>query len=164
MSRREPWSRATTAGAPSATPRRHGAEERFYVGRRAGRPEVYIVTLRDVEPLRPPTKSGDAAFAWGSDARHAGADLAFAILAHATGRQPPERVCDRFCAEVVMSLPSAGFVVGCDDIARWLTAKRLAPETWRRAPGRGVRRRLGDALATLATAFSREPSGVGPWF
>jgi hypothetical protein len=27
-----------------------------------------------------------------------------------------------------------------------------------------VRRRLGDALATLATAFAREPSGVGPWF
>ena len=161
MSRRAPRFRATTAGAPAATPRHRVAQEHFYVGRRAGRPEVYIVTRRDVEPLRPPTKRGDATFAWGSDARHAGADLAFAILSHATGRQPPERVCDQFCAEVVTSLPDAGFVVGCDDIDLWLAAQHRAPETWRRAPGRGVRRRLADALAA---SFSREPSGLGPWF
>ena len=163
MSRREPRSRATTAGAPAATPRRRAAQERFYVGRRAERPEVFIVTLRGVEPLRPPAERGDDAFAWGSDARQAGADLAFAVLSHATGRQPPEWVCDEFCAEVVTSLPDAGFAVGRDDIDLWLAAKRRGPETWRRAPGRGVRRRLADALAALAAAFPREPSGVGPW-
>ncbi|HET6690350.1 MAG TPA: DUF6166 domain-containing protein [Miltoncostaeaceae bacterium] len=164
MNPREPRPRATTTGGPAATPRRRGAQERFYVGRRADRPEVYIVSLCDVEPLRPPTERLDAAFAWGADAQHAGAELAFAILSHATGREPPEPVCEEFCAEVVASLPDAGFVIGCDDVALWLAAERRAPETWRRAPGRGVRRRLADALAALVASLNREPSGVGPWF
>lgn len=163
MSPREPRARPTSAGTTAATPRRRGAQKRFYVGRRAERPEVYVVTSRDVEPLRPRANRGDAAFTWGSDSRHAGAELAFAILSHTTGREPPERVCDQFCTEVVTSLPDAGFVVGGDDIALWLAAEQRYPETWRRAPGRGVRRRLGDALVALASC-SRESSGVGFWF
>jgi hypothetical protein len=163
MSRREPRFRATIAAATAASPRRRGAQNRFYVGRRAERCEVYIVTPRDVEPLRPPAGRSNAGFAWGFDAQHAGAELAFAILSHTTGREPPERLCDRFRAEVVASLPDAGFVVGCDDIALWLATEQRRPETWRRAPGRGVPRRLADALAALAAPFTRESSGVGPW-
>ena len=139
-----------------ATPRRPGAQQRFYVGRRAERAEVYVVTRRDVERLRPPGERRDAGFAWGAELERGGPELALAILRHTTGREPPEPVCDLFWAEVVASLPQAGFVLGCDDIALWLAAEQRDPAIWRRART-GLRRRLAGALAAIAASFRPQP-------
>jgi hypothetical protein len=122
---------------------------------------VYVVTRRDVERLRPAVERGDAGFAWGADVDRGGARLALAILRHATGREPPEPVCDLFWVEVVSSLPRAGFVLGCDDIALWLAAEQHDPEIWRRATTGGLRRRLAGVLAVISASFRRQPSGAG---
>ena len=152
MSRRQPHFRTTT-GAAGATPRRPGAQERFYVGRRAGGAEVYVVTRRDVERLRPAGERSAAVFAWGADVERGGAELALAMLRHATGREPPEPVSDQFWVEVVASLPHAGFVLGCDDIALWLAAEQRDPELWRRVRAGGMRRRLARVLAAISARF-----------
>ena len=93
-------------------------DKRFYVGRRAGRTEVYVVTPCDVEPLRPRVHRSDAAFAWGSDADPGGIELAFAILCRAGRGKPRDRVCTQFHDEVIAALPHAGFVLDGDDVAR----------------------------------------------
>ena len=142
-----------------ATPRRPGAQQRFYVGRRAEGAEVYVVTRRDVKRLRPAGGRSGAGFAWGAAVERGGAELASAVLRHTTGREPPEPVCDLFWVEVVASLPQAGFVLGCDDVALWLAAEQRDPEIWPRART-GLRRRLAGVLAAIAASFTRQPSGA----
>jgi hypothetical protein len=135
---------------------RRGAQERFYVGRRAEGTEVYVVTRRDVERLRPAGERSAAVFAWGADVERGGAELAWAMLRHATGREPPEPVSDKFWVEVVASLPHAGFVLGGDDIALWLAAEQGHPELWRRVKAGGMRRRLAGVLAAISASFRRQ--------
>jgi hypothetical protein len=85
-----------------------------------------------------------------------------AILRHTTGREPPEPVSDLFWVEVVASLPHAGFVLGCDDIALWLAAEQRDPELWRRATTGGLRGRLAGVLAAISASFRRQqPSRAG---
>lgn len=147
---------------PTTRRRRSNAQERFYVGRRAKRTEVYAVTLHDVERLRPIGGCHDAAaFDWGPAAGRGGAELAAVVLRHTTGRRPPEPACAQFHAEVVAALPAAGFVVGCDDVALWLAAAEHDPRTWRRAKRRTRRRRLANALATLGSSFATHPGAGG---
>jgi hypothetical protein len=130
---------------------RRRAQERFYVGRRAEAAEVYVVTRHDVERLRPA-----GVFAWGAEVERGGAELALAILRHATGREPPEPVSDQFWVEVVASLPHAGFVLGCDDIALWLAAEQRDSERWRRVKSGRMRRRLAAVLAAISPSLTRK--------
>ncbi|HET9102559.1 MAG TPA: DUF6166 domain-containing protein [Solirubrobacteraceae bacterium] len=102
-----------------ARPGSRGALERYYVGRRPHDTEVYVVTGSAVDRLEHPGYRSDADFDWGS-ATPGALELAFAMLAHATGRRPPEQVCRIFQAEVVAGLDRAGFVLGDGDIALWL--------------------------------------------
>lgn len=146
--------RGMIAGVPAATRRRLGAQERFYVGRRPEQTEVFVVTLRNVERLRPRAHRRDAAFEWGSAADPSSAELAFAILCHTTRREPPERVCAQFHVDVVASLPHAGFVLGCDDVALWLAAEQRDAETWRPAT-RPRRRRVKAVLSHLGAGLTR---------
>lgn len=141
MSWRAHRGRAAIAGALAAKPRRSRGQEHFYVGRRPGRTEVYVVSLQDVERLSPRADCDEDAFEWGSDAEPAALELAFAILCDSTRREPPQRVCAQFHAEVVADLPYAGFVVGCDDIALWLAAERRDVQAWRPS---SRRRRAGQ--------------------
>lgn len=124
--------------------RRSRRSERYYVGRRARDPEVYIVTSTDVEPLEHPGYESSAAFDWG-DLTAGALELAFAILAHTTGSRPPPPVCQTFWAEVVARLDRAGFVLGDGDVALWLlTAFCDGGDPYGAAPpdgSRGVRSR-----------------------
>jgi hypothetical protein len=122
---------------------RRGAQDRFYVGRRAEQAEVYVVTRRDVERLPGLEVRSSAESAWGSAAGLRGRELAVAVLRHTTG------------------LPDAGFVIGCDDVALWLAAHERDPQTWRRAAGPFLRRRLTSVLAGLGTAFTGSSSAAG---
>jgi hypothetical protein len=121
--------------------RRSDAGERFYVGRRSARTEVYLVTRRDAEPLRHPV-GDDFSFEWGRDAGPGGIELARAILRDATRCDPPDQVCAQFHAEVIASLPHAGFVLSCDDVALCLALGLHEPATWRFSPVSGGRRRI----------------------
>jgi hypothetical protein len=123
------------------------AGERFYVGRRSVRTEVYVVTRRDVEPLRHPLRDDDAAFGWSRDPGPGGMDLASAILRDATGWEPRESVCARFHAEVIASLPHAGFVLSRDDVVLCLAAELHDSAARRSSPAPGVRRRIAGLLA-----------------
>jgi hypothetical protein len=130
--------------------RRHcGAGERFYVGRRSARTEVYVVTRRDVEPLRHALRDDDAAFEWSRDRGAGGMDLASAILRDATGCEPLESVCARFHAEVIASLPHAGFVLSRDDVVLCLAAELHDAATRRFSPAQGGRRRIAGLLARV---------------
>jgi len=109
---------------PRATPAparrgRAGAPERYYVGRRPERTEVYVVSRAELEPLAHLSYQGDAAFDWGCLTDGA-LELAFAMLVHSTESRPPDLVCQAFCGEVVASLDRASFVLGHGDIALWL--------------------------------------------
>jgi hypothetical protein len=162
MSRRTARDRASDADPPAVGRRRRsGAQERFYVGRRAERAEVYVVTLRDVDRLRPPSGHGYTAFDWGPAAERRGAELAAFVLGHTTGRRAPEPACAQFDLEVVAALPDAGFVIGCDDVALWLTAAGHDPAKWRHAESRGLRHLLAGALATLGSSFAAHPGAGG---
>ena len=80
---------------------------------------MYVVAGTDVDRLEHPDYRGDSAFDWGG--LTAGSlELAFAMLAHATGSRPPDPICVIFQAEVVACLDRAGFVLGGGDIALWL--------------------------------------------
>jgi hypothetical protein len=125
--------RSTTFGTPAAAaPPRARVPKRFYVGRRSETAEAYVVTSRKVERLRPRAHCADAAFDWASDAGPGAIELAFAILRDATRRRPPEPACVQFQADVLASVPWAGFVLGCDDVARWLAGESRGTRTWRR--------------------------------
>jgi hypothetical protein len=127
-----------------------GAQGRFYVGRRSARTEVYVVTLCDVEHLRPRMRGPE--FSWGPAAAPGGAELAFAILGDVTRREPSEQLCARFELDVLASLPRAGFVLGRDDVVLWLAVEQrdagTEPPAARRAGGR-----LEDALARAVRRF-----------
>ncbi len=99
--------------------RRSRHPERYYVGRRSGATEVYIVSRTGFEPLSHPSYKSSAAFDWGFVS--AGAlELSFALLGDTTGSGPTELVCRAFCAEVVARLEHASFVLTAGDIAVWL--------------------------------------------
>lgn len=73
---------------PRATPAparrgRAGAPERYYVGRRPERTEVYVVSRAELEPLAHLSYQGDAASDWGCLTDGA-LELAFAMLVHST--------------------------------------------------------------------------------
>lgn len=107
---------------PAPAPARCGradAPERYYVGRRPDRTEVYVVSRTELEPLAHLHYQSDAAFDWGCLTEGA-LELAFAMLAHSTESRPPDLVCQALCGEVVACLDRAGFVLSCGDISLWL--------------------------------------------
>jgi hypothetical protein len=126
------------------------AGERFYVGRRSGRTEVYVVTRRDVEPLPHAMRDEDAAFGWSRDPGPGGMELASAILRDATGWEPLESVCARFHADVIASLPHAGFVLSRDDVVLCLAADLHDATTRRSSLAAGGRRRIAGLLPALS--------------
>ena len=130
------------------------SRRQFYVGRRTGRAEVYVVTRSDVEPLRPGAHRSDAAFAWGPNADPRNIDLALAMLCHA-GRPKP-RDCARFQDEVLAALPHGGFVLDADDVALWLAAKQRGPEA-RQPATRAGPGRVDDLLGLLCAGIARRP-------
>ena len=91
---------------------------RIYVGRvEGGVPTVYAVGAVSAEPLESP---GGAPFAWGAGAG-AGADrLAHAILTDASGSEPSEDVCRRFCEQILTRLPTDGFALQRETVNAWL--------------------------------------------
>lgn len=95
------------------------ASERYYVGRRSHDTEVYVVAGTNVGRLARPGYRSDSAFDWGG-VTAGSLELAFALLAHATERRPPDPICLIFQAGVVARLDRAGFVLGDGDIALWL--------------------------------------------
>ena len=129
----------------------HHAGERYYVGRRPRETEVYVVTGTDVEALEHLSYQSSTCFDWG-DRTPGALELAFAVLAHSTGRRPPKPICETFRADVIADLRRAGFVLGDGDIALWLlTAFRDVdlrdPSEATRATGvRRAARRLGSRL------------------
>jgi hypothetical protein len=77
------------------------------------------------------------------------------MLRDATRRAPPEHVYAQFHGEVVASLPHAGFVLSCDDIALWLAAGQQDPDSWRPARSPEGRRRAEKVLALLGAGLGR---------
>ncbi len=107
-------------GMPAAARlRRANAPQRYYVGRRAERTEVHVVSRTELEPLAHLSYRRDAAFDWGRLTKGA-LELAFAMLVRSTESRPPEVVCRAFCREVVACLDRAGFILSHGDIALWL--------------------------------------------
>lgn len=137
--------------APSPA-RPDGAErsERYYVGRRQRRTEVFVVTANEVDRLPHHRYRSAAAFDWGD--RTAGAlELAFALLTLATDSRPPDQVCRAFSDQVVARLDRAGFVLGDGDIALWLlTALHGSDPAGGAGPDRS-RSGLRGAVARLRT-------------
>lgn len=78
-----------------------------------------MVSGTDVEPLEHLSYQSGAPFDWG-ELTPGALELAFAMLAHTTGRRPPEPICQIFRADVLAYLHRAGFVLGDGDIALWL--------------------------------------------
>lgn len=123
---------------PLAAPARRSAPtapERYYVGRRPAQTEVYVVDRSAPEPLAHLGYRSEAAFDWGG-ATEGALELAFAMLAHATRSRATDLVCEAFCAEVVVRLDRAGFVLSHGDIALWLltafgNASAVEPATGR---------------------------------
>jgi hypothetical protein len=116
MTSRPLVARATPAPARQAC---SNPPERYYVGRRQDRSEVYVVSRTELEPLAHLSYRSDTAFDWGCLTEGA-LELAFAILAHTTESRPTDLVCQAFCGEVVACLDPAGFVLSRADIALWL--------------------------------------------
>ncbi len=106
---------APGARGPRNLPRR----ERYYVGRRSGGAEVYVVSRVGIEPLEHHGYRGSAPFDWGAPSPGA-LELAFAMLAHGTESRPPDLICSTFWSEVVATLDRAGFVLCHGDLALWL--------------------------------------------
>ncbi|MGH2886237.1 MAG: DUF6166 domain-containing protein [Solirubrobacteraceae bacterium] len=107
---------------PTPAPTRHErakAPERYYVGRRRERTEVYVVSGTELKPLAHLSYQSDATFDWGRLTEGA-SELAFAMLVHSTESRPPDLICQAFCREVVACLDPAGFVLSRGDIALWL--------------------------------------------
>jgi hypothetical protein len=111
------------------------------------RTEVYVVTRSDVEPLRHALRDDDAAFGWSRDPGPGGMGLASAILRDATGWEPLESVCAQFHAEVIASLPHAGFVLSREDVVLCLAAGFHNTSSGRSSPAPGGRRRIAGLLA-----------------
>ncbi len=114
------------------------AQACFYVGRRTDATEVYVVTPGDVERLRHLRYRSESPFEWSPSTDAGGVELAFAILSHVTGRRSPDSVCTQFRAEVVAALPPDGFVIGGDDIRRWLAAECRDAKSWPSVVSRGT--------------------------
>ncbi|HET6867206.1 MAG TPA: DUF6166 domain-containing protein [Solirubrobacteraceae bacterium] len=100
-------------------PRDLRRQERYYVGRRSGGAEVYVVSRVGIEPLEHHGYRGSAPFDWGATSPGA-LELAFAMLAHGTESRPPDLICSTFWSEVVACLDRAGFVLCHGDLALWL--------------------------------------------
>lgn len=103
--------------------------ERFYVGRRADAPAVYVVTREQVEPLAHVHHGSSAPFDWGTIAPGA-LELAAALLSDVSGRRPPHFACLEFCSEVVRCLLPGGFILSADDVDALLEVSFLTPEMW----------------------------------
>ena len=93
--------------------------EHYYVGRRSGGTEVYVVSRAGVEPLAHHGRRSSAPFDWGAPSPGA-LELAFAMLAHGTESTPPDLICVTFWTEVVACFDRSGFVLGYGDLALWL--------------------------------------------
>ena len=100
-------------------PRALRRPEHYYVGRRSGAAEVYVVSRGGIEPLEHHGYRGSAPFDWGAPSPGA-LELAFAMLAHVTESRPPDLICSTFWSEVVACLDRAGFVLCYGDLALWL--------------------------------------------
>lgn len=119
------------------------ATGRYYVGRRPAQTEVYVVARSELEPLAHLGYRSDEAFDWG-DASDGALELAFAMLAHATQRRPPDLVCQAFCVEVTARFARAGFVLSQGDVALWLMTAFDDASSGGTEPGAGG---LGARLA-----------------
>lgn len=134
--------------------RRRSRPERHYVGRRPEATEVYLVVGTDLQPLTHLEYRDTAVFDWGRVAPGA-LELAFAMLADATGHRPTDLVCRSFCEDVVARLDHAGFVLTDGDIAVWLMTAFLAADTSIVEPHPDRRGRRKRALAWIRARAGR---------
>jgi hypothetical protein len=147
-------SRPVLARPLSAPARRGGSQapERYYVGRRPARTEVYVVDQSELAPLAHRGYRSDAAFDWGRLSDGA-LELAFAMLTHATQSRPTDLVCQAFCAGVVARLNSAGFVLSHGEIALWLLTAFGDASSSEPGPEHGIG--LGARLANWIRTWKR---------
>lgn len=96
-----------------------GRPERYYVGRRPGETEVYVISGTEIRPLEHLCHRSSAPFDWGAPTE-GGLELAYAVLVDATESRPPEPICQAFWTGVVAGLDRSGFVLECSEIALWL--------------------------------------------
>lgn len=97
---------------------------RTYVGRRLdGAERVDVYGPDGVTPLDDHWSDPVRRFGWGDDLLGSVA-LARALLSNVFGVATTEDLALTFAAEVISSLPEAGFALGEEEVRRWLTPPR----------------------------------------
>jgi hypothetical protein len=105
----------------------------FYVGRRPSATEVFVVSAARVDPLAHRAHRSVRPFDWGGGAQPPGRlELAYALLADATGQRPPEAATRALDRQVVRHLPSDGFVLSDVELDVWLHREGHDPLRWGR--------------------------------
>jgi hypothetical protein len=100
--------------------RRRAARHAYFVGRRPFEAaEVYSVTAKDVERLRPERRYGGVELDWrGGDT--ALLELSHVLLSRVTEEDPPVRLEAWFAVGVLARLPDQGFVLDSDELRKWI--------------------------------------------
>jgi hypothetical protein len=119
----------------------------YFVGRRPDEAaEVYAVTENDVRRLDREWFDGPPSLDWrGHDARVL--QLSRVLLARVTGITPPRELAERFALSILADVPDDGFVLGSDEVWRWLRTVSAPHAVARAKPRREW------WLARLSTAF-----------
>jgi hypothetical protein len=107
------------------TTTRRAEQHSYFVGRRKSEAEVYEVTVTNVERLRSTRGARVSNLDWhGSEA--ARMELSQLLISRVTAKRPSRDLKARFAVYVLRRLPAAGFVLGSDDVLRWI---RIAGES-----------------------------------
>jgi hypothetical protein len=147
----------SSIAAPEADrgPRSHrathgrGQPHPYFVGRRPDEAaEVYAVTETDVRRLDREWRDGSPSLDW-RDQDASALQLSRMLLARVTGMPPPRHLAEQFVLTVLADLPDDGFVLGSDEVWRWLQTVN-APHAVARAKPRGESR-----LARLSAGLRR---------
>ena len=97
---------------------------KYFVGRRDLDTQVFAVGPRDVRRLAP-----DATLDWGAPTLETGL-LADVLLQDLTRRTPTPTVIEDLISDILMLLPSHGWVLPAKRLRIWLTACGHVPRTW----------------------------------
>jgi hypothetical protein len=121
----------------------------YFVGRRPDEAaEVYAVTATDVRRLDREWRDGPPSLDW-RDQDASALRLGGMLLARVTGMTPPRHLAERFVLDVLADLPDDGFVLGSDEVWRWLQTVSAPHAVARGEPRRESR------LARLSAGLRR---------
>jgi hypothetical protein len=119
----EPHERPRRAPRPDdhATENRAAPPRTFFVGRRPFEaPELYAVTATSVERLGSARRFGTSELDWHAADAASMLELSHALLAHLAEQTPSRQLVARFVADILIQLPSDGFVLGSEAILPWI--------------------------------------------